>query len=301
MIDKQLQKSRGRPQGACRFFRGPIMSQPLFDVMQQVGDRIAQAPHRLLCVSYDGTLTHFAATPEGASLSPQMDRVLQSLTGHEGLTLAIFSGRDRNDLQSRINLAGVIYVGNHGLEISGPGQLFVEPGAAARTEALEALAARLTTQLEATEGVTVDFKGLTISVHYRQLASDRWEDVRRIVHAALAGASYPFVLTTGEKVYEIRPRVDWNKGSAVTWILEQLSQQGKPDTLPIYVGDDPTDEDAFAALPKGITVKARGAGETAAHYTLEGPAEVRKLLEWIEELVRHDENAHPTSMATAHA
>jgi len=275
------------------------MSQPLFDMMHQVGERIALAPHRLLCVSYDGTLTRFAASPEGAALSPQMDRVLQSLAGHEGVTLAIFSGRDRNDLQSRINLPGVIYVGNHGLEISGPGQLFVEPGAAARTEALQALATRLTTQFEAIEGVVVDFKGLTISVHYRHLPPERWEDVRRIVHATLAGASYPFVLTTGEKVFEIRPRVEWNKGSAVTWILEQLSQQDKPDTLPIYVGDDPTDEDAFAALPQGITVKARGAGETAAQYTLEGPAEVRKFLEWIEELVRHEENVHHEGMAAA--
>ena len=142
------------------------MTQPLFDVMHLVGDRIAQAAHRLLCVSYDGTLTHFAAMPEGAALSPQMDRVLQSLAGHEALTLAIFSGRDRTDLQSRVNLPGVIYAGNHGLEISGPGQLFVEPGAAARTEALQALAASLTTQLELIEGVTVEFKGLTISVHF---------------------------------------------------------------------------------------------------------------------------------------
>jgi trehalose 6-phosphate phosphatase len=275
------------------------MSQPLFDMMQQVGERIALAPHRLLCLSYDGTLTRFAASPEGAALSPQMDRVLQSLAGHEGVTLAIFSGRDRNDLQGRVNLSGVIYVGNHGLEISGPGQLFVEPDAAARTEALQALATRLTTQFEAIEGVGVDFKGLTISVHYRHLPPERWEAVRRIVHATLAGASYPFVLTTGEKVFEIRPRVDWNKGSAVTWILEQLSKQDKPDTLPIYVGDDPTDEDAFAALPQGITVKARGAGETAAQYTLEGPAEVRKFLEWIEEMVRHEENVHHEGMAAA--
>jgi trehalose-phosphatase len=276
------------------------MSQPLFDVMQQVGDRIIHAPHRLLCVSYDGTLTHFAATPEAAALSPQMDRILQNLAGHEGLTLAIFSGRDRNDLQSRVNLAGVIYVGNHGLEISGPGLLFVEPGAAARAEALQVLASSLTTQLESIEGVAVEFKGLTISVHFRQLPTDRWEDVRHVVHTALAGASYPFVLTTGEKVFEIRPRVDWNKGSAATWILEQLSLQGKPDTLPLYVGDDPTDEDAFLALPQGITVKARGAGETAAHYSLEGPTEVRKLLEWVEDLVRHEENVHEESLAAVH-
>ena len=87
----------------------------------------------------------------------------------------------------------------------------------------------------------------------------------------------------------------------MSWILEQLSQQGKPDTLTIYVGDDPTDEDAFAALPQGITVKARGAGDTAAHFSLEGPAEVRKFLEWVQELVRHEENVHHEPVAIAHA
>jgi trehalose-phosphatase len=265
------------------------MSQPLFDAMREVGARISQAPQRLLCLSYDGTLTHFAAHPQGATLSPQMERVLLSLASHEGVLLAVFSGRDRADLQSRVNIPGVIYVGNHGLEISGPGQLFVHPEAASRTDALKELAATLTSKLQAIEGATVEYKGLTISVHYRQLPADAWEEVRRIVHATLAGASYPFVLTSGEKVFEIRPRVDWNKGSAVKWIMDQA---GTPDTLPIYLGDDATDEDAFAALPQGITIKTRSSAETAAHYTLEGPAEVRKFLEWVEELVRHEEGTH---------
>jgi trehalose-phosphatase len=265
------------------------MVQPLFDQMQQVGPRIGMAPHRLLCVSYDGTLTQFAATPQGASLSPQMDRVLLSLASHADLTLAIFSGRDRADLQSRVNIPGLVYVGNHGLEISGPGMLFVEESAAARADALQHLADSMRKQLEPIEGADVEFKGLTVSIHYRHLPPDRWDDVRRIVHAALAGASYPFVLTTGEKVFEVRPRVDWNKGSAVHWVLDYLRKRAKADVLAIYVGDDPTDEDAFAALTRGITVKARGGGETSARYTLEGPAEVRKFLEWVDELVRHED------------
>jgi trehalose-phosphatase len=265
------------------------MSQPLFDQMQQIGPRIAMAAHRLLCVSYDGTLTQFAAMPQGASFSPQMDRVLQSLAARPDVTLAIFSGRDRADLQSRVNIAGILYAGNHGLEISGPGVLFVEEDAAARADALQHLANSLSAQLKPIEGASVEFKGLTVSVHYRHLPADHWEDVRRFVHTALAGASYPFVLTTGEKAFEIRPRVDWNKGSAVNWILDYLHKQGKVDVLAIYVGDDPTDEDAFAALPDGITVKARGEAETSARYTLEGPAEVRKFLEWMDEVVRHEE------------
>src|SRR4051812_11895195 len=106
------------------------MSHPLFDVIREIEDRILQAPHVLVCVDYDGTLTHFSATPLGAHLSPQMERVLQSLAEDENSSLAIFSGRDRADLQGRIDIPGLIYAGNHGLEISGPGYMFVEPMAA---------------------------------------------------------------------------------------------------------------------------------------------------------------------------
>jgi trehalose-phosphatase len=107
-----------------------------------------------------------------------------------------------------------------------------------------------------------------------------------MVHAVLSQTSHPFVLAAGEKVFDIRPRVYWHKGSAVEWIAAKL---GKPGTLPIYVGDDVTDEDAFAALTQGITVKVGEAGQTAARYQLDGPPEVRKFLEWIDELMRQME------------
>src|ERR1700735_659340 len=101
------------------------MSQPLFDCTTEVGDRILHAPHLLLGVDYDGTLTHFVANPVGAKLSPQMERSLLNLAEDENVSLAIFSGRDRADLQGRVEIPNIIYVGNHGLEISGPGFMFV--------------------------------------------------------------------------------------------------------------------------------------------------------------------------------
>jgi trehalose-phosphatase len=260
------------------------MSQPLFDSMPEVGDRILGASHLLLCVDYDGTLTHFVANPVGARLSPQMERSLLALAENKTVSLAIFSGRDRADLQGRLEIANIIYVGNHGLEISGPGFMFVEPAAAQRTDTLQELAAQLTTKLQAIEGAQVEYKGLTVSVHYRQVAAEAVDEVRRLVHATLAGAVHPFMLTQGDKVYEIRPRVYWNKGTAVKWILQQL---GKPDALPIYVGDSTTDEDAFTAISEGITIKVRPTQDSAARYSLESPAEVRKFLEWVEDLLKH--------------
>jgi trehalose-phosphatase len=259
------------------------MSRWLFDAMEEVGDRVAQAEHLLLCLDFDGTLTPIVEDPATAYLSPPMQRVLRSLAGHKRVSLAIISGRERSDLQAHVGIPGLIYAGNHGLEISGPGCLFVEPTAASHCEALKEFAAALTKKLRPIPGAFVEDKNLTLSVHYRRVAAADEEKIRRIVQEALAGTNDPFLLTFGDKVFEIRPRVSWNKGTAVGWIKEQL---GKPDALAIYLGNDVTDEDAFAALPEGITVKVGSVSETAAHYQVESPAEVGRFLGWMESLLR---------------
>jgi trehalose-phosphatase len=265
------------------------MIRPLFDAANEVGERIRQAPRRLLCLDFDGTLAEFVGDPAEARLSPQTERALRALAGRDSVALAIISGRERTDLHLRVGIPGLIYAGNHGLDIGGPGYVFVEPTAASRSEELRELADVLTAKLERIEGAFVEYKGLTISVHYRQVAESDCDEVRRVVHATLAATSHPFVLGAGDQVYEIRPRVNWNKGSAVTWIRQQL---GKPDALPIYVGDDTTDEDAFAVMrDDGIAVKVGTGTETAARYSLEDPAEVRKFLEWFDGLLRQ-RNGH---------
>jgi len=84
----------------------------------------------------------------------------------------------------------------------------------------------------------------------------------------------------GKKVYELLPDIDWNKGKAVLWLLETLGLEGW-NVLPIYIGDDRTDEDAFRALEKpgvGILVSDR-AQETSANYTLRNPEEVERFLQ----------------------
>jgi len=260
------------------------MCQPLFDAIHDVEERIRQASHVLLCLDYDGTLTHFAAHPLGACLSLHMERILMSLAEHGHASLAIISGRERADLQRRVGIPGLIYAGNGGLEISGPGFLFVEPTAAENSTALEKLAEQLAGNLGSINGVIVENKGLSISVHYRNVAAAEQADFLRLVHATLASAKHSFILGMGEKVFEIRPPVQWNKGNAVAWIQDKL---GKVDLLSIYVGDDATDEIAIASLPDAITVKVGDALATAARYKLVGPAEVRKLLEWLDELLEH--------------
>jgi trehalose-phosphatase len=253
------------------------MSRWLFDDTARVGARIRRAPHLLVCLDLDGTLIPIVHDPAVARLSPSMQQGLSTLGSCQQVSLAILSGRERADLQARVDLPGLIYAGNHGLEISGPGWLFVERTAAEHCQAIQALAADLSKKLEHVPGTLVEDKGLTLSVHYRQVATADVEEVQ-LVHSALAGSSYPFHLTASDMVFEISPRVEWNKGDAVGWIKEQV---GKPGALVLYVGDDITDEEAFAAFPENITIKVGGAAETRAHYRVEDLTEVQRFLEWL--------------------
>ncbi|CAM9693929.1 unnamed protein product, partial [Sphacelaria rigidula] len=86
-----------------------------------------------------------------------------------------------------------------------------------------------------------------LSVHYRQVPAGFVEEVHRIVHE-YTSKEPEIMVKAGKKVLELRPKVDWNKGSAVNWILDALDLGSRADVFPIYLGDDITDEDAFMAL-----------------------------------------------------
>jgi len=250
------------------------------DVVALVGERISHAPHLLVGLDFDGTLADIVPHPADAQMVPEMHRVMAGLVARRDVTVAVVSGRERFDLLARVDIPGLIYAGNHGLEISGPGFLFVEPKALAARPALHALAADLTARLQDIPGAFVEDKGLSITVHDRLVSASRLDEVRGRVHAALASVSHSFRVTTGTRVFDIRPRVAWNKGDAVSWIRAQV---GKPGALAIFLGDDNPDEDAFAALKDEITIKV-GRGETVARYRLHDTNDVRHFLTW---LVQH--------------
>src|SRR5262249_29090311 len=163
---------------------------------------------------FDGTLTPIAPHPDMVQLPRPRAAILQALRAHPQVSMMIISGRERTDLQNRVGVPGLIYAGNHGLEISGPGFVFVEPTAVKCRSALQALAAELVQRVAAMPGVFVEDKGLTLSIHYRQAPPDSAETIRQTVHGTLANARHPFQLTAGSMVFDVRPRVAWSKGTA---------------------------------------------------------------------------------------
>ena len=259
------------------------MSVPVVDALDEVSARVRAAPHLLLFADFDGALAPVYDNPAAATLSAEVRPLLADLAARRTVTVTVVSGRSAADLRGRADLAGVIVAGNHGLEIAGPEWEHVDPAVAETRPAVAALAAALHKPLEEVPGVYIEDKGLSVSVHFRHVDPDRHEAVRNAVHGVLSNSSHPFVLTTGRLVYDLRPRVYWDKGALVRWVSAHV---GQPDALAVFVGGDATDEEAFHALPDGVTVRVGPGAETAARYHLDGPDGVRKFLAWLREVAR---------------
>jgi trehalose-phosphatase len=256
----------------------PCMLDTLVEVIDEVKERCKTAALISLFLDFDGTLVPIEAHPDMPRLDPVMKETLELLAAQDSLVTTIISGRAIQDLYPRIDVKGLIYAGNHGQEIFGRNLRFVEPGALARREQLEVLCGELRMELQSVDGVLVEFKGLTASVHYRQAAETRRPEIHDAVLTAVARAGGLFRMNQGRKVYEIVPRTAWHKGAAVHWVNDHIGGHG---TLTVYLGDDVTDEDAFSVLPEAITIKVGGLPVTAARYRLPDPTAVHEFLLWL--------------------
>lgn len=265
----------------------------LLSAWPRVIKQLRSASHVLLLLDYDGTLTPIVERPELADLPQGVRRLLRALARQRRLALAIISGRALVDIKEKVGIRGIIYAGNHGLEIEGPGISFISPLAEEFKPVLRQMHHVLSQALGAIKGVRVEDKGLTLSVHYRQVAADESAEVKDVFDRVAGGAAAmgKIRITSGKKVYEIRPALAWDKGKVVKILMEKCGGGGrKSGLLPIYIGDDLTDEDAFKAIEdygSGISVFV---GETtspsSARYFLESPDEVARFLSLLLEEMR---------------
>jgi trehalose-phosphatase len=249
----------------------------LDEVLSRLGER-----RLALFLDYDGTLTPIVSRPELAVLPDATREVLRRLCARA--TVAVVSGRALSDAKALVGLEEIVYAGNHGFEIRGPdGTALSREIGAEYVDDVARIRAVLAEGLAAIARAWVEDKAWSLSVHYRQVADDRAADVETVVDRALEG--FPRLRKHyGKKVIEVRPRVDWDKGRAVLWLLEALRLQGD-DVLPMYLGDDVTDEDAFRALAgRGMGVLVSETPRpSAAALRLRDPGEVRAFLERLEE------------------
>jgi trehalose 6-phosphate phosphatase len=253
------------------------MTALFFASVADLEEKLTGAPRVLICLDVEKIL----CADDKVTRAPVL-RELRQLSGRPRVTVAVFSSSSRAELQAQIGIPGLVYVGNLGLEISGAGFLLVEPTAAGYADSIAQLGSRLAAKLASVPSARVENKGLTIRVVASGVAETDSEQVRHMIHEALATANHPYHLTSHEKVYEIRPRVPWTKADAVHWIRDRLEE---PGCLVIYLGDDETDDETVAALPDAITIKVGGPIQTLANYRLEGAADVVPFLNWLERML----------------
>jgi alpha,alpha-trehalase len=229
-------------------------------------------------LDYDGTLTPIVEDPKDATLPDKTKKVIKRLTEH--YSVAIISGRDLSDVQNMIGIGDIAYAGSHGFDIVGPGgryrnQKMGKPF----LPMLKRAEAELREAIRDIQGARIEHKRFAIAVHYRQVDSSDVSTLKQRFDNI--SSHYPELRkSTGKKVIELRPNIDWDKGKALFYLLETLyTDSGR--ILPLYIGDDITDEDAFRAIgERGIAIAVGSEKrETAAHYMLQDTEDVAKFLQ----------------------
>lgn len=241
-----------------------------------------------LFLDYDGTLTPIVETPDKAVISKERKDLLDKLSTSPHCRVAIISGRSLGDIKALVGLKDIIYAANHGLEIEGPKIKFESQVSPRLRSIIRHIYEDAVSKFSKIKGVLIEDKGLTISVHYRLVDQKDIQEFLRIFNEI----TDPYIvrdkinINSGKKVYEIKPPVKWDKGKVVLWLLvRQQFISGENEVLPVYIGDDVTDEDAFKVLKKkGLTIFVGEQASSKAQYYLKTTEEVTEFLRLISDL-----------------
>ncbi|HVL66611.1 MAG TPA: trehalose-phosphatase [Vicinamibacterales bacterium] len=239
--------------------------------------RRAGGKRLLVLLDFDGTLTEFDPDPDAVRLPDQRRELIERL--RQRAVVGIVSGRRLDDVRQKCGLAdGLIVAGMHGLEIEAFGERFVHPDLAAAREAVGGAAAALRELAAPLDGAFVEDKEYSVVVHFRESGPE----AQKAAVDGFAKIAEPHVergrlrVMRGSCVLELLPNIDWNKGHAVRWIRERAEHRHGPCFV-VYVGDDVTDQDAFAAIEEhGFPIAA--SERVTANARLDGPAEVERFL-----------------------
>ena len=254
----------------------------LINVWPSVSRRLRSAGQVLLLFDYDGTLVPIVPQPEAAAMPERVRELLAGLASSDKYLTGIVTGRSLRDVSARVNLPGLFYAGNHGLEISGPALEFVHEAAAGLAAVQEPIAEALRRGTEDIPGVIVEPKGLSLSLHYRMTPPPLVKKAEEAFSSAVAPfvASGSVKTTRGKQVLEVRPNVDWDKGKAIAKLQETFPQV----SLTVFFGDDVTDEDGFRVVQDtgGIAVMVGPARQpTIALHRVDSPEGVQEFLELV--------------------
>lgn len=273
----------------------------------------AKGKRIVVFLDYDGTLSPIVEDPEQAYMSDTMRSAVQEVAKY--FPTAIISGRCRDKVYDFVRLAEIYYAGSHGMDIMAPARAFnASKNGSQKTRdkkgnevvlfqpakeflpMIDEVSKLLKDKLKRIQGALVENNKFCASVHFRCVEEKNLSLLAEKVKSVLK--DYPLLqLTLGKKVLEIRPSIQWHKGNALEFLLDSLGLSNSNDVMPLYIGDDRTDEDAFQVL------KARGQGysilvssvpkETLASYSLRNPSEVMAFLHQLVEWKKNTSKSRP--------
>ena len=239
-----------------------------------------------LITDVDGTISPIVDVPDKARVTPRNLELLAELQAQLTLT-AVISGRAVADVYQRIGLPGLVYIGNHGMEQWQDGEVIVSPTAIAYRENLLAAIPEIKQIL--IKGMRFEDKGATLSLHYRQTndpekVANKFSPLMKNI-----AKKHELNLTQGRMVFEFRPPVKIDKGTAFV----ELAKSNQLDAA-FYLGDDTTDvavfrtaqrlREAGQCLAYGLGVKSQGTPQavlTEADYLVQEVAGVESFLAWL--------------------
>ncbi|XP_050134566.1 probable trehalose-phosphate phosphatase 2 isoform X2 [Malus sylvestris] len=259
----------------------------------------AKGKYIVVFLDYDGTLSRIVQEPDKAFMTGKMRSAVDEVA--RCFPTAIISGRSRDKVYDFVKLDNIYYAGSHGMDISTPSgsSKYSYHKHQTRTtdakgieyvnfrpafEFLPTIAKVIKLLKEETKGIkgaVVEDNTFCISVHYRSVKEEEVDTLKGMVETLMKNYKN-FRISGGKKVMEIRPKIDWNKGRALQYLLDTPGFGSSTDVLPIYIGDDKTDEDAFEAIRRigrGFPIVVSSTPkETKALYSLRDPSEVKSFL-----------------------
>jgi len=238
--------------------------------------QLGEAPGLLVALDFDGTLAPIVDDPDAPEITAANRRAVEQLVDHPDTMVAVVSGRALGDLRPRVGIEGIRYVGNHGLEYTVDGEREVHPEAEARMDDLRTAREEIEGRVTGMEGVHVEDKAVTLTVHYRRAGQAAAEAVTAIVEDVVDPIE-GLKTGSGKMIVEVKPTVEWHKGA----IVERLRDEVPAPWQTVYVGDDTTDEDAFKVLGEDDFGVLVGERSTAADYRVPAQCEVSRLLNWL--------------------
>ncbi len=252
------------------------MPEYMFNAMPSLKQKLRRSGTISLFLDYDGTLVRFASRPEGATPTLEVRRILKRLLANPRVRPVIITGRSLKDIMEIIGMEGLDYIGFHGFESRVCGK-YKSMISAKNRSSLRKIRDAAEREFAGIDGIWIEDKmGASVNFHYRDFDGEPEKEKERFIDIVRSHGNGSLRVIGGSRILEALPG-DRDKGKAVTEFLERHAK----DSLPLYFGDDMTDEDAFDVLKgRGITIYVRNGEErrTLASFFVENPGEVLKAL-----------------------